>query len=213
MRTIRLSVAVVWNRYTHGLTVKSRATATPSSPPSPSVPETSGTVPTTVFVPSGATRTTSWVSRSVISAEPSGRNARPHGTAVSVPNAVTRPTGSCPGRVVADTGPPGGDACLAASAAVTVNVYAVSGASPAIVAAVPVAVPTTVVPLSTVYPVTPTSSVDGSQASATLLAVTAVTRTLPGAVGGPASTTGGPVGPVTVVLACDTLPAPSRALT
>src|SRR5256714_10309646 len=213
MRTIRLSVAVVWNRYTHGLTVKSRATATPSSPPSPSVPETPGTVPATVFVPSGATRTTSWVSRSDISAEPSGRKARPHGTSVSVPNAVTCPTGSCPRRVVAVTGPPGGEVCLAASAATTVNVYAVCGARPAIVAAGPVAVPTTVVPLSTVYPVTPTSSLDASQASAMLLAVTAVTRAFPGAVGGPASTTGGAVGTVTVLLAWDTLPAASRALT
>src|SRR6266511_479005 len=113
---MRLSVAVVWNRYTHGSFAKSRASASPSSPPSPSVPETPGTVPTTVFWPVG----------------------------------LTCPIGSWPDRVVAVTGPPGGDTWRAASEATTVNVYGVSGARPATVAVVVVAVATTVVPLRTV---------------------------------------------------------------
>ena len=61
----------------------------PSSPPSP-VPSTPWTVPTLVTAPCGVTCTIRAVSRSLTKAEPSGRNAMPHGT--SSPVATTPAT-------------------------------------------------------------------------------------------------------------------------
>src|SRR3954464_8405212 len=149
----------------------------PSRPPSPSVPDTSGTVPATVRVPSGATLTTSWVSRSVMIPAPSGRKSSPHGTSVPASTGVTSPTGSRPARVVTGPPAPAGERFPAASAATTVKVYVVRGARPCTATVFVLVVATTVAPLRTVYPVTPTSSVAGSHASVTLLAVTAVART------------------------------------
>lgn len=63
-RTTRLSVAVVCMTYTHGDVAKSGATASPSRPPSPAVPDTPDSVPTTAVPPVvGSSRTTWWASR------------------------------------------------------------------------------------------------------------------------------------------------------
>src|SRR3954452_22521571 len=64
----------------------------PSSPPSP-VPSTSLTLPTLLTVPSSSTCLIRSVSRSLTSAEPSGRNASPHGT--SRPLAMMRSKLAC----------------------------------------------------------------------------------------------------------------------
>src|SRR6266511_210913 len=119
-----------------------------------------------------------------------------------------------PDWVVAETWLLAAETLPAASRALTVYVYVVDAERPASVNEVPVAVVTFVEPRNTSYPVTPTLSVDALHASDTLDAVVPVTVRFAGALGGVVS----PPPPDWVVaetwlLAAETLPAASRALT
>jgi hypothetical protein len=97
--------------------------------------------------------------------------------------------------------------------AVTLKLYAVLGVRPVTVKVVAVVVPAAVVPFKTVYPATPSvESVEAVQLSDTVVPVAPVTAKPVGTVGGVVSGTESVV-KLTGVLAAETLPAESLALT
>src|SRR2546430_15726420 len=78
--------------YTQWSLPKLGESSRPSRPPSPLVPETPGILPSVVRTPLGDSSITVCASRSVKMPSPLGRNARPHGTSLSVAIVVTAPT-------------------------------------------------------------------------------------------------------------------------
>jgi hypothetical protein len=105
------------------------------------------------------------------------------------------------------------DTLPAASVALTVKVYAVEAVRPVTVAVVPVTVETSVEPLNTWYPVTPTLSVEPVHDSDTLVSVFDGDVRFVGAEGGVVSPLAAFVVTFSAFDAAETLPAASLAFT